>query len=253
MARQPTPEQVILGHRAALALVRSRVTAYARTAWIAQGSYRDADVDRLVSLIVPRVQAGQIQTANLTSSYIATLATVRRGRLVKATPIDRLAVTGGRGVPADDVYRRPANELYTQLSKGTPFTPALAMATARLGSLVATDMQMAMVRQADASYESAGVKFYQRVLGDGGKSGNCDLCITASTQRYFVGDLLPIHPGCSCSVEEMDAVSDPGQRIASKRFDDAPDVEVAVRDHSEYGPTLTNAADHFSTAADLAA
>ena len=268
MARQPSPEEIIVGHRAALALVRSRVVNYAKTAWIAQGSYRDADIDRLVSLIVPRVEAGQVQTANLTSSYIATLATVRRGKLVKPTPINRLAVTGGRGIPAEDVYRRPAIEMYNALSGGVVFQVAKEMGLNRLTSLVATDMQMSQVRQADASYQSIGVKRYERVLGDGGKSGNCALCIIASTQQYWVGDLSPIHPGCSCSTDEISA-ENPWDKDAMEarlegthaliadatglnpddlRSGRTPDYRkfLVVRNHGEMGPVLTVKGQHFT-------
>ena len=272
MPRQPSPEQIIVGHRAALALVRSRVVNYAKTAWIAQGSYRDADIDRLVSLIVPRVQAGQVQTANLTSSYIATLATVRRGKLIKPQPINRLAVTGGRGTPAEDVYRRPAIEMYNALSGGAVFQVAKEMGLNRLTSLVATDMQMSQVRQADASYQSIGAKKYERILGDGGKDGNCALCIIASTQQYWVGDLSPIHPGCSCSTDEISAenpwdvdakaqlleetharVEQATGREADRSGRDAglndkfkDYTKIQIRNHGEMGPVLTLKGQHFT-------
>lgn len=31
-------------------------------------------------------------------------------------------------------------------------------------------------------------------------TGNCALCVVVSTQRYWIEDLMPIHPGCDCSV-----------------------------------------------------
>ncbi len=276
MARQPSPEEVIAGYKSAVALVRSRVVSYAKTAWIAQGSYRDADIDRLVSLIVPRVQAGQIQTANLTSTYIASVASIRQETLIKPSLVKRFEIVNGRGVPADEVYRRPAIEMYSALSEGKPFTAAKEQGLNRLVSLVSTDMQMAKVRQSDSSYRSSGAKFYHRILGDGGKSGNCGLCIIASTQRYRVGDLLPIHPGCSCDSDELDAgtpvfealdgssrVLDPGlledthARIedftgASDRGAREPDYrDILVRDHGEYGPTLSWRSDSFAGPADL--
>jgi len=236
---QPSPEQIILGHRAALALVRTRVKAFARTAWVAQGSYRDADIDRLVALIVPRVQAGQLQVANLTSAYIASIATLRGGALVAPARVNRGIVLDGRGVPAEDVYRRPASAVYNGLAEGKSYSDSLALGALLLGTLIATDMQMSMVRQARESYQAQGVTLYVRVL-NGGK--NCDLCIDASGKSYHTEDLSPIHPGCSCST---DAAGTEAPSIDRSTLGN-PDIEVAVREHGEMGPTLTNAADHFT-------
>lgn len=227
-------------------MVRSRVSAFARTAWVAQGSYRDADIDRLVALIVPRVQAGQLQVANLTSAYIASIATLRGGVLVAPARVTRGIVLDGRGVPAVDVYRRPASAVYTGLAEGKSFSDSLAAGGLLLGTLVATDMQMSMVRQARESYQAQGVTFYVRVL-NGGK--NCDLCIDASGKSYHTEDLSPIHPGCACSTDVA------GSELPSidRSTLDNPDIQVEVRDHGEYGPTLTNAADSFSGPGDIAA
>lgn len=42
---------------------------------------------------------------------------------------------------------------------------------------------------------------YRRVLGN--NPNHCAMCLIASTQRYHVGDLMPIHPGCHCTVQEL--------------------------------------------------
>lgn len=241
-----SPEQVILGHRSALALVRSKVKAYAASAWTAQGSYRDADIDRLVALIVPKVQAGQLQVANLTSAYIASIATLRGGVLVAPALVAKRIVLDGRDVPAEDVYRRPASAVYTGLAEGKSYSDSVASGALLLGTLIATDMQMAMVRQARESYRAQGVTLYVRVLS-GGK--NCDLCIEASGKSYHTEDLSPLHPGCACSTDE--AGSEPPSIDRSTL--DNPDVQVEVREHSEYGPTLTNAVYRFSGPGDIAA
>jgi len=241
-----SPEQIILGHRAALALVRSRVKEYAATAWAAQGSYRDADIDRLVSLIVPRVQAGQIQTASLTSAYIASIASLRLGRTVKAVPVPRAAILGARGVDPDEVYRRPATVVYTALSQGAAFRDAVALGALRLGQLVAMDMQMSQVRQSRESYQRSGVQHFRRVL-QGGK--NCELCIAAADQPYWSGDLMPIHGGCACTTEPSDEGSSTGTFDIGPLAD--PEVRVEVREHGEYGPVLTYAGQHFTGPDDL--
>lgn len=253
----PTPEQVVRGHQAAVAAVRARVLSFARIAWAAQGSYRDADVDRLVSLIVPRVLAGQVQVAQLTAVYIATLTGTA------AAVVDRAVVLNGRGVEPSEVYRRPAVEVYTALAGGKSFADAVKAGGLRLLSLIGTDMQMASVRQARESMGAARVVGFRRVLT--GRE-NCALCTLAATQRYHRESLMPIHPGCDCTVAPILGHSDPGHvlnrdavdAIHAQVFDQTGTADlggratdyrkVTVHEHGEYGPTLAWDGQHFDAA-----
>ena len=257
----PTPEQVVAGYGGAVAQVRARVVAFASAAWRAQGSYRDADVEALVAMIVPRVRAGQVQVAQLTAAYIAQVASLRAGSTVAPVAVDAAAVTAGRGVAADEVYRRPFVEVWTSLAEGAGFRDAVARGARRLESLVSTDVQMARVRQSDASLRASGARYYRRTTdGD-----SCALCALASTQRYRVGDLLPIHPGCGCGVDALPDATDPGQVLDPDRVEQIHAVVadqlgiadrggravdyrklVLVQDHGEYGPTLTLRAHRFT-------
>ncbi|SDT84991.1 hypothetical protein [Gordonia westfalica] len=188
----PESDRLLIGYQQAVADVRARVMNYANAIWGGLPAFRDAQAERLIARLVPMVTAGQLQVANLTSSYIA--------RAVSGgvpLPVDRDGVTRGRGVDPELLYRRPFEQVWADLSESAPLDAAVAAGATRLMHLVATDMQMAKVRQADASLQAAGVKAYRRVL-NGPK--NCALCVIASTQRYHVGDLSPIHPGCDCSV-----------------------------------------------------
>src|SRR5690606_36498333 len=144
--------------------VRSRVENFARTAWLTAGSWRDSDVDRLVRLIVPKVQAGQIQIAQLTAAYLSALQTARTGAAMAAVPVAREVVTAARGVPATEVYRRPAVTMYTALSKGALVSAAIDQSAQRLVSLVATDMQLTKTTQARRSLSGSGFKFMRRTL-----------------------------------------------------------------------------------------
>lgn len=163
--------------------------------------------------------------------------------------------------------------MYTELALGKPFFVAMQIATNRLTSLVATDLQLAMTHQAQASLASSPYSMYRRTIG-GNKT--CALCVIASTQRYHKKNLLPIHPGCSCGVEPWegeDAITidpdllesthelieqklgtyDPGARnagrdkttSAGKPISDYTDL-IVTRDHGEYGPTLTWRTDRFT-------
>lgn len=263
------PDPLIVGYQAAVAQVRARVTAFAAQAWAAAGSYRDADIDRLVRLLVPRVQAGQIQVANLTAAYL--------GRLLgqEPVPVDRAMVLDGRGIAVEEVYRRPAVEVYAALAEGAAFVDAARAGSRRLESLVSTDVQMAKVRQSRASLERVpGVVGHRRVLTG---AENCALCVIASTQRYHKAELLPIHPGCDCGVAPIYGGRDPGQVINQPLLDETHDQIAGfanrsdlgardlgrgkttssgeavsdftdlliTRDHGEYGPTLAWRGQHF--------
>lgn len=261
-----TPEQVIRGYNDAVHRVRQAVLTYATSAWTSTGSWRDSDVDRLVNLILPRVQAGQLQTARLTSAYVASLAKYVDGKTVRSVPVVANEILLARGVDQSVVYRRPAVEMYTALSKGSSLTQAVAQGVERLSSIIATDMQLSVTHQERRSYKSAGYTYTVRTL-TGRES--CALCIIASTQRYHVENLRPIHASCDCGSRQISAKYDPGQvldddllnqtydLLGSKYAKDSSGSNlidlIAVREHGELGPVLTWADQHFTGPAQIAA
>lgn len=245
----------------AAAQLRSRLLKLTDAIWRRLTGYGDSDIERLVAQMVPRVMAGQVQIATLTAADIA------RRLDVKPTLVDRDAVTGGRGVSPETVYARPIITVRTELSRGETIVDALKRGGDRLQSLVSTDLQMAKVRQADASLQAAGIDGYRRVLS-GNK--NCALCVIASTQRYHVGDLMPIHPGCDCGVEEITSKKPFPELELDKLLEDAhgavqritgvsdrggrdPDYRklLLVREHGEIGNVLTWRGQKFTSLADL--
>lgn len=259
-----TPERVIRGYNDAVFQVRKAVLAYSTTAWLNSGSWRDADVDRLVNLILPRVQAGQLQTARLTSAYVAALAKTVDSKVVRSVPVVKDEILLARGVDQSIVYRRPAVEMYTALSNGSTLTQAVTQGVGRLTSIIATDMQLSVTHQERRSYKGAGYTYTVRTL-TGRES--CALCIIASTQRYHVSELRPIHPSCDCGSRQVSSKYDPGQVLDTKLRDEAYDLIgnpkdatgtnlidlISVREHGEIGPVLVWAKDNFTSAADLAA
>lgn len=266
----PTPPEVIRNYQTASAAIRDRLERFARRAWASLGEYRDADIDRLVELIAPQVLAGQRTMAQLTDAYLSALS----GHA--AVGIDLAAVTGSRGVPIDEVYRRPGVTVWTALAAEKTPTVAIAEGLRRLLSLVATDVELAQRVQEQATLGASGQQFYRRVLTG---SEHCAKCVIASTQRYRVGTLKPIHPGCDCDVATIAGDSDPGHVLneellekmhelvdlqfgnndrGARIFTDAQGRELdyrdlMVREHGEYGPTLTWRKDQFTGPDDLAA
>lgn len=190
--------------------IRTRVLAYLTALFAALGSYRTPDA--FLPDAVAAVDAGQRSTAALTAAYLSSLYGALSGSSLApgSAPIGTLTDEVLRGVPATEVYRRPFVTLWTDLSHGTPFEDAVAAAQRRLSTLASTDLQLAATHTARTVMGSQRVLGYRRVLtGD----HHCGLCIVASTQRYHVADLLPIHPNCQCVVAPILGDRDPGRYV----------------------------------------
>ena len=236
--------------------IRQQITAFGQAYWDSLPHYRASAVEDMIQAITPRVAAGQLRIADLTRAYLAQCAR-ELGWNVVLPPIDQDEIRGARGVDPRVVYRRPAVDVYTALAAGKPLPQAAAEGRLRLTQLIGGDMQLAKVhasRQSMRGYPEEG-QFYRRVLT--GRE-NCALCVVASTQRYYRGDLLPIHPGCDCDVQPLppglavNQVIDEGlleqvhqitaDRLGvSDRGGRTPDYRklLTVSEHGEYGPTLS--------------
>lgn len=253
-------EALIRAEQTARAQVRARLVQYATSLWNGMGSWRDADIDRFVAQIVPRVLAGQRTVAQITDTYLA--------RMTGASPSGVIDVADLRGVAPDEVYRRPATAMYTALGEGSSMTDALKAGALRVADLVSTDLQLANVHQARTSMGAGSGGFRRTLTG----SENCALCLIASTQRYHRRDLMPIHPGCDCGVDALSAgeslsqVIDPTlleathEQVAefaglADRGGRAPDYRqlIVTHEHGEVGPVLAWRGQQFTGPGDLAA
>lgn len=236
--------------------IRQQITAFGQAYWDSLPHYRASAVEDMIQAITPRVTAGQLRIADLTRAYLAQCAR-ELGWKVVLPPIDQDEIRSARGVDPRVVYRRPAVDVYTALAAGKPLPQATAEGRLRLTQLIGGDMQLAKVhasRQSMRGYPAEG-QFYRRVLT--GRE-NCALCVVASTQRYYRGDLLPIHPGCDCDVQPLppglavnqvideDLLEQVHQITAdrlgvSDRGGRTPDYRklLTVSEHGEYGPTLS--------------
>ena len=236
--------------------IRQQITAFGQAYWDSLPHYRASAVEDMIEAITPRVAAGQLRIADLTRAYLAQCAR-ELGWKVVLPPIDQDEIRGARGVDPRVVYRRPAVDVYTALAAGKPLPQAAAEGRLRLTQLIGGDMQLAKVhasRQSMRGYPEQG-QFYRRVLT--GRE-NCALGVVASTQRYYRGDLLPIHPGCDCDVQPLppglavNQVIDEGlleqvhqitaDRLGvSDRGGRTPDYRklLTISEHGEYGPTLS--------------
>lgn len=241
------------------ARIQATLRRHLEKLWEANPELRDEDAARLIARLTPLVQAGQLQMAAITSAYLARQAVLLRGVPYAPIPVDRTQILNLRGVPVEDVYRRPIVTVYTALSEGKSYSDARAAGLARLLQTAGLDLQHAKSHQASASLKGSGADYFRRTLTG---SENCGLCVQAATQRYKVGTLAPIHGGCDCGIEELPSGESAGQIIDPALLDAFKELQktegklgrdhtIAIREHGELGPILTLARHNFTGPAAL--
>jgi hypothetical protein len=227
-----------LAHKAQIARIKSQAALSYERVWRELGSYNRDDLSRLLTGTLPIAQAAQRQTVGVTNALIA--------RRLKRAPaqIDPLDYMGERvrgGVSPEEVYARPLNRYWHMLKQGATWEEAQASGLAVASASLASDVMLSMrATVSGLQLREPGAWGYQRVPG-----GNaCDYCILASTQRYYTGELEPLHIGCGCGVDIVTADDDPGQVINPDRLEavKSGDSSLAIKQTGEYGPELvTNA------------
>lgn len=216
-------------YAASILRVRTQVEAFALARFKA-GDYRDADRDRFVKQVVPVALAGRRQVSALTDSHLAQAMSAKLGRKVAPQgPVDTALL---RGVDPAEVYARPFQTVWWKLSTGLTLDAAVSAGVARVSDIVLGDMQLAKTTTAQQALQSGGFTRYIRVLGGG---NNCNLCPIAAENTYSTADLMPIHPGCNCSVEPIEGDGEVDTSMQG----------VVVQEHGELGPVLAVAGQHF--------
>lgn len=239
------------------------------------GEWRQENAAAFQAEAIPAVQASQQTLAALCALYVASQASEQLGYEVAPPGIpDDAAVDLREGVTPEEVYRRPFVTVYTYLSQGVPLDEAVEHGQNRLAEIVEADLQQTYARAMQAAMEDVDVdpqdeaRFWRRALVG---EENCALCVIASTQRYRVSDLNPIHPGCDCRVDPIFG-EDPGQVIEPELLEQVHDAVEALTgesdrggratdyrqlmvqmtpEHGELGPMLVRPRDNFTSADDL--
>lgn len=208
--------------------------------WKSLPHYDQAQVDQFLSTVIPLSAAANRQSVLLTQAYLARTL----GQLPAGLDADQIIAGIRNGATPEDVYKRPFVTVWTALKAGTPWEKAVQMGQDRATSAAATDVQLSFTHTLRASSGNYGDQIvgYVRVPD----SGACDFCQAASGLIYHSDDLMPLHTWCGCGVEPVSAADMDAFPVATDRFAGPGDLEVAVHQHGELGPVLTNAADHFT-------
>lgn len=138
---------------------------------------------------------------------------------VVPTEVTGEAVRNGR--PPAEVYERPFKEIRYRLSQGKTVEQAVRAGQRRALSIANTDLQRAHTltaqrfiqrsREAPRQPRQGRIVGYRRQLSN--NPNHCALCVLTSTVRYHYADLMPIHPGCGCTVVPIWSNRDPGTTI----------------------------------------
>lgn len=257
--------ELVRGYQTTTVSLAARTAEQIGTLWDLEGGLDDRALERFSTSAAGTVRAAQVTAAGLSVAYIRNYVT-----LAGADPLDldgldldELAATARAGVDPTAVYARPVITARAGIASGATFAAASATARARATSTAQTDVALAARR---GTFDAMGrardrVVGYRRVP----RSNACTFCKVASTQRYHVRDLMPLHSHCHCAVAPIVGERDPGRvidqrlrnelRLAADREDywNDPKAAIAVERHGELGPVLVHAGDHFTGPRDLAA
>lgn len=215
------------------------------------------------------VVAAQRAAAQITEAHLRQQMRLMDFEL-PSTPIVDLPADLRLGAATEDVYQRPIRQVRYLESTGVPLAEAVQTATERLEKTALTDIALARATAAQqvmyAAPETRGQKIrgYRRVIHpELSRSGTCGLCIAAADRIYRKKDLLPLHPGCHCSVIPVIGQQDPGDDLnaadlAQIYLDAGGTSTEALRKtrykisvNGELGPVL-NPAEAKMTSAELA-
>lgn len=206
------------------------------TSWRGLGSWDEADVPRFLELAVPVVLAAQNTSVALTEAYLA--------RVLDRAPLgvdaERLIGAAVRnGTAPEEVYRRPFVNVWSALKRGEGFSHALESGYARATATAEMDVQLSMRATAGAVQQAdEGIYGYERVA-DGAA---CDFCKEVDGAYVKNGDAMPLHNRCGCGLEPLTAPHSRAAYLPSG---------VAVHEHGELGPVLTDPAHAFTGPDDL--
>lgn len=199
--------------------------------WRSLPGYDRENLDEWLSTVVPIIEAAKRQSAVLTDGYLARAMDRAAFGIDPQTISDE--VRGATEVAA--VYQRPFVTLWSALGEGTPFADAANAALARATSTAAMDVQMAMRATANAVQGADDAIFgFQRAADPSA----CDFCALVDGAYVKSADAMALHNHCGCGLEPLTAPHPLAASLPSG---------VAVHQHPELGPVLTDPAHSFTT------
>lgn len=211
------------------------------------------------------LRTAETATGRLTEAYLRQVLR-QLGVTVPAERLVALPDSLRSGVSTEEVLLRPAATVRYLRSRDEPRTVAAQAGLNRLQAIGATNLQLALSQATVQSLSRVqGVRGYRRILRPYlSRGGSCGLCIAAADRIYGKRDLLPIHAKCKCAVMPVTRAGDPGLELnvadLNSLYGAAGGTEGArlkrtryrIEQHSELGPVLVPAGQHFRDVDDVA-
>lgn len=204
------------------------VTVIVAQLWNGLLGHDQQDVPIWLGRILPVIRSARRQSVALTDAYLAHA----QDRAPLGLNPDALTLRNGADLA--DVYRRPFVTTWAARNDGRNERDALDVGRSRAMAAAAMDVGLAQRAALDAIGQADGTIFgFKRVANPDA----CDYCRMLNGVYVKSAAAMPLHPYCRCTLEPLDAPHPLAARLPSG---------VAVRDHGELGPTITDPGDRFT-------
>lgn len=202
------PSKVARQHMERQRRIGLSVAAKATRAWKELGKWDREDIPRWLERIKPITEGASRQATVTMEAY---LARELGRRPMGVDPEDVLS----RTARSEGELAQPFLAFWKSLKGGADFDTAMEQAASMAGSMARDEVsRSALATAREIGQRDSGIYGWERVPdGDA-----CELCLIASTQRYHIEDLQPIHSNCHCGVEPLTEPT--GQIINRGRLDE---------------------------------
>jgi hypothetical protein len=222
---------------------RTAVADHAEKVWKALPDYRDEQVPGFLDKVLPVVSAGQSRAVALTNAYMS--------RKLGIPPVNMdvqslIGAAARNGVAPADVYTRAFTTVWTSIAT-IGFAAALEKGLSRLKSTADMDVAMAS-RNATVAFAQAEDKVvgWTRVADP----SCCDFCQMLDGVETGPSEPQPLHNNCGCTADPIVrsiTSSEPQDSYAPGEIFD----QVAIEEHGELGPVITDKNYKFTGPDDL--
>lgn len=226
------PSALVAAHIEAERRIRVAVVRAVTAIWEGLSGYDEANLDEWYSGVLPIVSAGQLQSVSVTEAFLSQF--LQRATL-GLNPDGLTGAAVRNGASPEEVYRRPFVQLWSDLKAEKPFVEASSAARARATSAAEMDTQLSMRATADAAQKAEiGIFGYARAADPGA----CEFCRLVDGAYVKSASAMALHNRCGCGLEPLTAPHPRAVTLPSG---------VAVHEHGELGPLLTDPSHDFTT------
>lgn len=219
-------------------------------AWTAFGGITDQAMADFVGAALPIMSTSIDASIKLSDAHLAQYLGAATGDSFDTTGIgiDDVVYRGGTDIAK--VYERPTRAARQAIAQGKSYAQAMQVGRSRATQTADTDVMQAARNSAIQIMKTVPrIQGYRRI-----PDGNaCEYCQIAATQRYRVGQLMPVHSHCHCSTVPIIGTKDPGriidreahQKLKDSGAIDQKNYERKIRENPELVDKYRATAQHW--------